>query len=633
MVMIQTKPCGSWRSPITSSMIVDQGIKLGQIIVDEEDIYWDEMRSDENGRCVIMRWGNGRCQDVLGAPYSARSSVYEYGGAPFTAYRGNVYFSNGVDQKLYVRSSLGKINPITTTSKKQYAHPIYDPRRGVIYAIEEDLSLEQEPRHSLVKIGDKIERIAEGEDFYSMPALHPKGTHLAFLSWNHPNMPWDGTTLWVGQINPQGTLSEIKRIAGSQNESIFQPMWSKEGVLHYVSDRTGWWNLYKEGGEPLYPMEAEFGQPLWVFGMENYGFLEDGRIAAVYTVQGTDFLGIIDPKKKNLKTLDLPFTSYTSFKVTKNLLYFVAASPKEGPMLACCDIKTQKLQCIRKSQTLPLSLDDISLPESVTFPTGNGEKAYGFLYLPKNKHYKGSDRPPLIVKSHGGPSARATPAFNFDVQFWTSRGFAVFDVNYRGSTGYGREYRERLKGNWGIIDVDDCINGALYLAEIGHIDKKRMVIRGKSSGGYTALAALTFRNVFKAGVSYYGISDLEALAKQSHKFEAYYLESLIGPYPREKKRYQALSPIHHIEKLSCPLLLFQGGKDKVVLPSQSEKMFKALNQKQVPASYILFEEEKHGFRIAKNIERSFDSELYFYGKIFGLTPSDRLIPIPIRHLS
>lgn len=630
--MTEAKPHGSWESPITSSMIVESSLKLGDIILDGRELYWNEIRPEEKGRSVIVQWKNGKCQDVLKAPYNARTRVHEYGGGSFTVHKGNIYFSNFSDQGLYRLDLQGNIEPITIEKNKRYANPICDPTRNVIYAIEEEHRSEHDVINRLVKIGSEIEVIAEGEDFYSMPTLHPNGTHLAFISWNHPNMPWDGTTLWVGKLTENGDLGEVEAIAGGENESIFQPMWSKEGILYYVSDRSGWWNIYQNGGECLYPMEGEFGQPLWVFGMENYGFLEDGRIATVYTVKGTDYLGIIDTKTKSLETLDLPFTSYAGFKVVGNLLYFIAASPKDIQILACFDIEHKKLQCIRKSKELSLDPAYISLPETVEFPTEEGKTAYGFFYPPKNKNYRGTDTPPLIVKSHGGPSARAVPALNLEVQFWTSRGFAYFDVNYGGSTGYGREYRQRLKGNWGIVDVDDCINGALYLAKEGKVDKNRMSIKGGSAGGYTTLAALTYRDVFKAGASYYGVSDLEAMANDTHKFEAHYLDGLVGPYPQEMKRYKDLSPIYHTDKLSCPVILLQGGEDKVVPPIQSEKMFEALNQKNIPVAYVLFENEQHGFRMAENIKKALDSELYFYGKIFGFTPSDDLEPIIIHNL-
>ncbi|MEM8728027.1 MAG: prolyl oligopeptidase family serine peptidase [Chlamydiota bacterium] len=629
--MTKAEPHGCWKSSITASTIVESSIKLGDIILDGTELYWNETRPEEKGRSVIVRWKNGKCQDVLQAPYSARTRVHEYGGGSFTVHNGTVYFSNFSDQGFYRSDPQRNIHPVTTAKNKRYANPIYDPTRNVIYAVEE----EHRPGHGvinrLVKIDAEIEVIAEGEDFYSMPNLHPNGTHLTFLSWNHPNMPWDETTLNVAKLTEDGMFSEAAVIAGGTGESIFQPMWSKGGTLHYVSDRSGWWNLYRESGECLYPMEGEFGRPLWIFGLESYGFLENGRIAAIYTIKGTDFLGIIDPETKNLETLDLPFTGYNRFKVARNLLYFTAASPTDMEILACYDTDHNKLQCIRKSKGLPLRLDSISLPKTIEFPTTDGKTAYGFFYPPKNKNYRGTDAPPLIVKSHGGPSAKADPVLSLEIQFWTSRGFAYFDVNYGGSTGYGREYRERLKGNWGITDVNDCVNGALYLAKKGKVDPNRMSIKGRSAGGYTTLAALTYSDVFKAGASYYGISDLEALTNDTHKFEAHYLDNLVGPYPEEKKRYRELSPIHHTEKLACAVILFQGGEDKVVPPIQSEKMFEALNRKQLPVAYVFFEKEGHGFRIADNIKKALDSELYFYGKIFGFTPNDDLEPIKIHH--
>lgn len=630
--MTEAKPHGSWKSPITSSTIVKSSIKFGDIVFDEGELYWNEMRPEEKGRSVVVHWENGKCHDILSAPYNARTQVHEYGGNAFTVHKGTVYFSNYSDHGFYRCDSEGNVQPIITHKNKRYANPVYDSKRNVIYAIEEVHRSKHDVINRLVKIGSDVEVIAQGDDFYSMPALHSKGSHLAFLSWNHPNMPWDGTTLWVGKLKENGTLSDVKAIAGSENESIFQPMWSKEGALYYASDRSGWWNIYQEGDGCLCPMEGEFGQPLWVFGMENYGLLDDGRIASVYTVKGIDYVGIIEPKTRSLETLDLPFTSYTSFKTQGDLLYFTAASPQDAQMLACYSIKHKKLQCIRKSKELTLDPGFISLPETIEFPTEKGQTAYGFFYPPKNKNYKGTDSPPLIVKSHGGPSARATPALNLEVQFWTSRGFAYFDVNYGGSTGYGRKYRERLNGNWGIVDVNDCVNGALYLAKKGKVDKTRMSIKGGSAGGYTALAALTYKDVFKAGASYYGVSDLEALAKDTHKFEAHYLDTLVGPYPNEMKRYKDLSPIHHTEKLSCPVILFQGGKDKVVTPKQSEKMFEALNQKQIPVAYILFENEQHGFRMAESIKKALESELYFYGKIFNFIPNNEIEPILIKNL-
>ncbi|NGX51659.1 MAG: hypothetical protein K1060chlam2_01532, partial [Chlamydiae bacterium] len=588
----------------------------------------------EKGRSVVVRWRDGEAEDLLPAPYSARSRVHEYGGGSFTVHDGFVYFSNYSDQHLYLRSSEGEISPLTQGDSRRYANPIFDSWRALLFAVEEVHRSDGAVENRLVTIqkeGGIIDVIHEGWDFYSMAALHPKGTHLAFLTWNHPNMPWDGTTLWVGELTPDGTLINLKEVAGGVSESIFQPQWSPDGTLYFVSDRSGFWNLYRLGErevEACYPMEAEFGEPLWVFGMSRYGFLPDGKIAAIYTVKGIDSLGVVDPDENRLERLELPFTSLSNLKVQGALLYFMGASPTEVKSLIRYDFKT--VERIRLSKRV--KLDVISVPEMIEFPTEEGLTTYGFFYPPKNRNFTGSDLPPLIVKCHGGPSARVTSALNLEIQFWTSRGIAFLDMNYGGSTGFGREYRERLKGKWGIVDVDDCTNSALYLAEQGRVDPDRMAIKGGSAGGYTTLAALTFKDIFKAGASYYGVSDLEALVHEMHKFESHYLEGLIGPYPMEKKRYIEYSPIHHTDRLSCPVILFQGAEDKVVPPSQAEKMFEALNKKKIPVAYLLFEGEQHGFRNAENIKRALDAELFFYSKIFGFESSDSLEPITIHNL-
>lgn len=626
--MVIAKPHGSWKSPITSSMIVESSIRLGEIVFDGDVLYWNELRPEEKGRSVVVRW-DGEAVDCLEAPYNARSRVHEYGGGAFTVSRGEVIFANFRDGGIYRRDRKGKIVPIFIEEGKRYANPIIHGDK--IYAIEEEHRSNREVINRLVEVGGKV--LHEGHDFYSMPALHPKGTHLAFLTWDHPNMPWDGSTLWIGKFDDEGNLKDVRAVAGGKEESIFQPMWSHEGVLHYVSDRNGWWNIYREDGTCLCEMEAEFGQPLWVFGMENYGFLADGRIATVYKVKGIDHIGVIDPKTKVLEKIDLPFTSYNSFKVVGHSLYFTGASPTEMKVLAKYDLQERTLKRIRKSKELTIDPGYLSEPEGIEFPTEGGKSAFGFYYPPKNKDYEGTDRPPLIVKSHGGPSACTVPVLSLETQFWTSRGFGYLDVNYGGSTGYGREYRERLKGNWGIVDVDDCVNGALYLTKEGRVDGERISIKGGSAGGYTTLAALCLRDVFKAGVSSYGISDLEAMALHMHKFEAHYADQLVGKYPEEKEKYRALSPIHHTEKLSCPVLLFQGAEDAVVPPEQSEMMYEALKKKGIPTAYVLFEGEGHGFRMSENIKKALEIELYFYGKIFGFNPSDELDPIFIENIS
>lgn len=631
-IMVEAQPHGSWTSPITSDLIVEKSLRLGNIVLDGDTLYWNELRPEEKGRSVVVKWENGKGVDCTFDPYNVRTRVHEYGGLCFTVHGGVIDFSNFKDQGFYRRDLEGKVEKLWGDENHRTANPVYDPSRDVIFAVGEEHA--EEVVNHLIRIGKETKVIHEGHDFYSMPTLHPKGTHIAFLTWDHPNMPWDGTTLWLGELDSEGNITSVEKVAGGENESIFEPRFSPAGDLYFVSERSGFWNLYKvEGKEAkaVCPMEAEFGQPLWVFGMSNYGFLKDGRIACVYTKKGTDFFGILDPESGKLETIDLPFTSYGSFVAQGNAVFFTAASPTLPSALMKYS-PDGTLEVIRKSKECLIDTGYISIPETIEFPTAGEKNSFAFYYPPKNKDFEGTDLPPLIVKSHGGPTARCSSALNLEIQFWTSRGFGVLDVNYGGSTGFGKEYRERLKGNWGIVDVDDCVYGALFLADQGRVDRKRMAIKGGSAGGYTTLAALAFREVFKAGASYYGVSDLEALCKGTHKFESRYNDTLVGPYPEAKELYMDRSPIHHVENLSCPVILLQGSEDKIVPPDQSEMMYEALKKKGIPVSYILFEGEQHGFRISENVKKALESELYFYGKIFGFTPHDPLEPVEIDNL-
>jgi len=634
---MEIKPYGSWSSPVTPSMLVEEAVKFKDVCIDEGTLYWVEARSAENGRSVIMRWKDGVVEELLPAPYSAKSRVHEYGGASFIASGGVLYFSNFQDQHLYSLSPDGEISELSRADCRRYADFVSDSRRGLLYAVEEEHRSSHEVVNRLVKVDLRTGESApihEGWNFYGMPVLHPKGTHLAFITWNHPNMPWDGSTLWVGRVSSDGALIDLRRVAGGDSESIFQPQWSSDGTLYFISDRTKFWNIYrvgKGGVELCFAMNAEFGQPSWVLGLSRYGFLPSGDIASIYTVNATDAVGILDPDDKTLANLFLPFSSITYLKVYQNRLYFVGASPAEVPTLICFDLDKITLDRIRSSRELSLDLAYVSIPREIEFPTEDGKKAFALFYPPKNDNFRCAEKPPLIVKSHGGPSSHVTSALDLEIQFWTSRGIAFLNVNYGGSTGYGREYRERLKGNWGIVDVSDCANGALYLVEQGSVDPKKMAIRGSSSGGYTALATLAFKNVFSAGASYFGISDLELLSQDTHKFESRYLDYLIGPYPEQKERYVRCSPIHHLHALSCPVILFQGSEDRVVPPAQSQVLFDALKKNNIPVAYILFEGERHGFQLAKNVKRSFEAELYFYSKIFSFHPDDYLTPVTIHN--
>jgi len=643
MASANVQPYGSWKSPITSSMIVESAIKLGNIVLDGETLYWNEIRPAEKGRSVVVRWDQKKGVDVNPEPYNVRTRVHEYGGGSFTIHDGTVYFTNFTDQHFYSLSPDGTVTELTKADNKRYAEPVFDAEDRMIYAIEETHNSEHDVVNTLVAIdadGKKeVKTLHSGHDFYSSIALSPDGTQLAFLTWNHPLMPWDGTELWVGQLLPDGSLIKVKKVAGGHSESVFQPRFAPDGKLFFISDRTGFWNLYEVGPKevlPCYPLEAEFGSPQWVFGMSRYDFISTGddyKIVCNYTIKGTDHLALLDLNKYILKDLPLPFTSYSEIHVSGDILYFNAASPTQVGTLYSYNLKTEKLEVIRKSKEVSIDEGYISEPETLEFPTENGQTAFGFFYAPKNKDFSAptGEKPPLIVKSHGGPSAHVTASLNLEIQFWTSRGFAFLDVNYGGSTGYGRAYRERLKGSWGVVDVDDCTNGALHLAKEGRVDQNRLAIKGGSAGGYTTLAALAFRDVFKAGASYFGVSDLIAMTDDTHKFESRYLDGLVGKYPEQKERYIQYSPIHHVEKLSCPVILLQGDEDKIVPPAQSEMMFEALKKKGIPTSYILFEGEQHGFRKAENIKKALDAELYFYSQIFQFSPSEPLEPIRIEN--
>ena len=418
---------------------------------------------------------------------------------------------------------------------------------------------------------------------------------------------------------------------------IFQPQWSPDGTLFFVSDRTGWWNLYcrrENEIKPVVQMEAEFGMPQWLFGMSTYAFESAQRLICTYTQNGRGQLAQIDLATDQLDVIETPYTGIAYLRASPGRAVFVGGSATEPTSIVKLDTATQSLELLRRSSRNEIDSGYISIPKSIEFPTIQGQTSHAFFYPPQNKNYQAPkcDRPPLIVISHGGPTAAATDSLNPAIQYWTSRGIAVLDVNYGGSTGYGRAYRQRLYGKWGVVDTHDCVNGAKYSVETFGIDPNRLIIRGSSAGGYTTLCALVFHEVFKAGASYYGVSDLEALAQETHKFEARYLDQLVGPYPERKDLYITRSPIHHGEDLSCPVIFFQGLEDKVVPPDQAERMVDILRGKKLPVAYVAFDKEQHGFRMAQNIKRALDAELYFYSRIFGFQLADDIEPVEIENL-
>jgi dipeptidyl aminopeptidase/acylaminoacyl peptidase len=636
-------PYGSWKSPITSDLIVSATIGLGQIAIDGDDIYWVEARPLEKGRSVVVKHApDGQTVDLTPSPFNARTRVHEYGGGSFVVSDSVIWFSNFADQRLHRKDAGAEPQAITPEADLRYADGLIDRFRNRMICVREDHTVAgSEDVNTIVSLpldGAGEQRvIVSGNDFYSSPRLSPDGSRLVWLAWNHPNMPWDGTELWVADVQEDGSLANASRIAGGVDESIFQPEWSPVGELHFVSDRTGWWNLHRwrDGRiEARCPMQAEFGLPQWVFGMSTYAFDSEDRIVCAYIEQGVSRLAILDTATGRLETIETPYTKIEGLRAKPGQVVFIAASPTEATSVVSFDPNTRRFETLRRSSELAIDADYISVPQSVEFPAENGLTSHAFFYQPHNRDFAApeGERPPLLVMSHGGPTAATSPALRLSVQYWTSRGIAVLDVNYGGSTGYGRAYRERLSGRWGIVDVDDCVNGAKYLVEQGLVDGERLAITGGSAGGYTMLCALTFRDVFKAGASHYGVSDLEALEVDTHKFESRYTHKLVAPYPERADLYRERSPIHHTNLLSAPVIFFQGMEDKIVPPNQAEMMVNALRAKGLPVAYLTFEGEQHGFRQAANIKRALDGELYFYSRVFGFDLAEEVEPAPIENL-
>jgi dipeptidyl aminopeptidase/acylaminoacyl peptidase len=635
-------PYGSWKSPITAELVADGEVGLEQVRVDGENIYWIERRSQEGGRKVIVRCSaNGQMRDLTPFPLNARTRVHEYGGGDYAVLNGTIVFSNFTDQRLYFQQPGSEPKPLTPEAPFRYADGQIDRRRNLFFCVREDHTEQGEATNTVVRVAldgtNPGTILISGNDFYSSPRLSPDGSLVAWLTWNHPNMPWDGTELWIGHLNAEGSVSEQRRVAGSVNESICQPEWSPDGTLHFVSDRAGWWNLYRWKNnqvEPLCAMDAEFGEPQWVFGGSLYGFESAHRIVCSYTATGRSQLALLDTATKALNRIDLPYTAISQVRVGGGRVVFLGASSTETASVVSLDLASRNLQVLHRSRNSQIDGAYLSVPQVIEFPTEHNRTAHAFFYPPRNHDYTGAvnEKPPLLVISHGGPTSATSASLKYMIQYWTSRGIAVLDVNYGGSSGYGRAYRERLNGQWGIVDVDDCVNGVRQLVERGEVDGNRLAIRGGSAGGYTTLCALTFRNVFKAGASHYGISDLEALAKDTHKFESRYLDRLIGPYPERRDLYVERSPIHFTDRLSCPMILFQGLEDKVVPPNQAEKMVAAVRAKKLPVAYLAFEGEQHGFRKAENIKRVLEAELYFYSKVFGFELADPVEPVEIENL-
>jgi dipeptidyl aminopeptidase/acylaminoacyl peptidase len=646
-------PFGSWTSPITASMVARGGMSargtLSDLTVEGSTVYWITLRPDEDGRYVITRLApHAEPEDITPQGFNVRTLVHEYGGGSFCVHEGVVFFSNLSDQRVYRQDPGTPPHPISPEPViprgLRYADGCVTPDGTRLFLVREMHETDGEVTNEIISLptdGEgQPEVVASGHDFFASPRVDREGQQLAWLAWDHPQMPWDGTELWTAAIDADGQLVSAKRLAGGTQESILQPEWSPEGRLHFVSDRSGWWNLYRwSSGQPesLAAMEAEFASPAWAFGRSHYDFLSDNRIIVAYGRKGIDHLGLIESGAGEVTPIPFEFTALHSAHLRTDgaqRAWFIGSSPAQAQSVIRFDVQSGSFETLVESVHRTFPEGYVSHPETIEFPTSGGDTAFALYYPPANPEFDGPEGtlPPLIVHSHGGPTSAAQAQFHLETLYWTSRGFGLVDVNYRGSTGYGRAYRDRLKGFWGIVDIDDCLNAARYLAQQGRIDPHRKAISGGSAGGYVTLCALTFHDIFEAGASYYGVADAEALVTDTHKFESHYFDTLIGPYPEAQDLYRERSPIHFVEQLSAPLIIFQGLEDKIVPPNQAEAIVKALDGQKIPYAYLAFEGEQHGFRKLPNIVRSLEAELSFYGRVFGFTPAGNLPKIEIHHM-
>jgi acetyl esterase/lipase len=717
--MKPVRPYGSWPTPVTSELVVRASVRLGEVAVDGADVWWSELRPEEGARTQLVRSRDGDARsprvDILPNDFSARTRVHEYGGGGWWVHDGIVWFANWPDQRLHRLDTRigGPPEPLTPVPEipcgirwadgdvlgsagRQWIVAVREthPHAGGSGVRNEVVALEATGEDAAARV------IVSGPDFVSNPRISPDGSAICWMQWNHPDMPWDGSELFVAPLTLDGPASEPivgppVRVAGrgtggrsGMGESVFQPRWAADGSLWFVSDRTGWWNLYRwtpsEAGvaqgvassqigvdsrrvdsgvvgsgdidsgdidsgdiEPMVQIEGEIGVPQWVFRQSRYAFLDDGRVVFAYQRGGFDHLAVRLPDGA-VSHIDLPYTSLAGVEALGNGVVFVGASPRAEP--AVIRLRLDGAAMAQPASSIPaappeelrppreLNLGDvwISTPEPISFPSSHGRTAHALFYPPTNPETEAppDEQPPLLVLIHGGPTGAARPMFQVTTQYWTSRGFAVVDVNYGGSTGYGRSYREQLRGAWGVVDVDDCEAAARWLAEQGRVDPNRLCIRGGSAGGYTTLAALAFRNTFMAGASHYGVCDLEALARDTHKFESRYLDGLIGPYPEARDVYLQRSPVRNVDGFDRPLAVFQGLDDPIVPPNQAQMIVDAVRRRGVPVAYATFEGEQHGFRKPENVRRALDGELSFYAQVFGFDlPADETIePILVENL-
>jgi len=634
---------GSWESEITPQKIIEGGLRFSEIRSNGSELYFLEGRPEESGRYVIVKQNNmGEIEDVIPENFNSRNAVHEYGGGSFAVGKKNIYFTNWDDQRIYVvkgkNASALTIEPPFEKSIR-YSDLTLSYDEEWIYCVRETHFEKGEAKNELVAISTTKNQtivLCTGRDFYSSPRINPINNEICWLEWDHPNMPWDGTELFIGNFDSNG-LSEKKFIDGSKNISIIQPEWSESGELIYISDESGWWNLKKYSDNKkstILDEETDHGGPSWLFGFRTY-FVKDNFIYLRGSSKNKNkgLIRKLNFSGKIIEEIEILHTSIGDLTFYDNKALYIGASPVSNSEIVSLDLEKKEIKTIKESSKLEIDSEEISTPQEITFSTTENANAYGYFYKPKNKKYQGSsgEKPPVLVISHGGPTSATSNALNLSIQYWTNRGIAVVDVNYRGSTGYGKKFRDSLKGNWGIYDTDDCIAAVDYLSEKGLVDPERAAIKGGSAGGYTTINALTFHDRFAVGATYYGIADLSVFIDDTHKFESKYLESLIGRYPEEKQKYYDRSAINFTDQLSCPMIIFQGTEDKIVPPSQAEIMAEGLREKKIPFSLIMYEGEQHGFRQSKNIISSLESELYFYSQVLGFVPFDQLNEINIEN--
>lgn len=627
-------PFGSWPSPITAMDAARSGARPDQVRAVGNDLFWTEVRPGEQGRTVVVHLAmDGTRRDVTPPGYNVRSRVHEYGGGAFCLGRDWLFFCNDADQRVYRQEIAGGApEAITPAGRLRFADLTFDPARRRLLAVCEDHSGASEPVNTLVAIaldGSGPTTLATGRDFFASPAPSADGRTLAWIAWDHPHMPWRATTLWLAALDHDGRPVTARVVAGGENESVQQPMWSPSGELYFVSDASGFWNLHRlRGGQrvPVAPMRAELGRPQWVFGRASYGFRDPHHVVANAIDRARSGLVSIEVESGRVTPIASGCSDVETLAITTDGVAFVGASGTSLPAVHAIDLASGARRTFAVGSDALLA-PFASEPEPIEFATAGGRSAFAFLHLPANPDCGPTpgSRPPLMVIGHGGPTSMTASALNAALVYWLSRGFAVADVNYGGSTGFGRAYQDLLAGNWGVVDVEDCCAVALHLAAAGRVDPGRLVIRGRSAGGYTTLCALTFHDVFKAGASHYGIGDLAALARDTHKFESRYTDWLVAPYPERADVYAARSPLLHAERLRAPVIFFQGLEDKVVPPEQSERMAAALRARGVPVAYVAFAGEQHGFRKAGNVARSLEAELAFYARVLGFALPE---PVP-----